>query len=136
MVKNQVPELDMDIILDSAPDTINTQAEQFQLLVQLAGSRPEVPFSAILEMSALRDKDELLETIKQREAAMLQQSQQAMAMQAQAMQSKEQRENAIAGAQVSKSAAETGKINMQAINQQLENLLITANPGSVTSIST
>lgn len=136
MVKNPVPELDMDIVLDSAPDTINTQAEQFQLLVQLAGSRPEVPFSAILEMSAIRDKDELLETIKQREAAMLQQNQQAMAMQAQAMQSKEQRENALAQAQIGKQAAETGKVNMEAINQQLENLLITSNPGRVTSIST
>ena len=136
MIKNQVPELDMDIILENAPDSINTQAEQFELLVQLAGSRPEVPFSAILEMSALRDKDELLETIKQREAALMQQNQQAMAMQAQALQSKEQRDNALAAANVSKSSAETGKINMQAINQQLENLLITANPGRVTSIST
>lgn len=136
MIKNQVPELDMDIILENAPDSINTQAEQFELLVQLAGARPEVPFSAILEMSALRDKDELLETIKQREAAMMAQNQQMMAMQAQALQSKEQRDNATAAANVSKSAAETGKINMQAINQQLENLLITANPGRVTSIST
>ena len=136
MIKNEVPELDMDIILDSAPDTINTQAEQFELLVQLAASRPEVPFSAILEMSALRDKDELLEQIKQREAAMMAQNQQAMQVQAQALASKEQRDNAVAQAQVGKSAAETGKINMEAINQQLENLLITANPGRVTSIST
>jgi hypothetical protein len=102
----------------------------------LAGSRPEVPFSAILEMSALRDKDELLEQIKQREAAMLQQNQQAIATQAQAVQSKDARENAITQARVAKDAAETGRINMQAINQQLENLLITANPGRVTSIST
>jgi hypothetical protein len=136
MVKNPVPELDMDIILENAPDSINAQAEQFQLLVQLAGSRPEVPFSAILEMSALRDKDELLEQIKQREAAMLQQNQQAMQIQSQAMQSKDARENAITQARVAKDAAETGRINMQAINQQLENLLITANPDRVTSIST
>jgi hypothetical protein len=136
MVKNPVPELDMDIILENAPDAINTQAEQFQLLVQLAASRPEVPFSAILEMSALRDKDELLETIKQREAAMLQQNQQAMAMQSQAQQAKNARDDAMTQARIAKDTAETGRINMNAINQQLENMIIANNPGRVTSIST
>jgi hypothetical protein len=136
MVKNAVPELDMDIILENVPDSINTQQEQFELLVNLAASRPEVPFSRLLELSQLRDKDEIMEDIKQREQMIMAQSQQGQQAAAQSAQQDQAIKAATAQAKIEKDAAETGKINMQAINQQLENLLITANPNRVTSIST
>jgi hypothetical protein len=135
-VKNPVPELDMDIILENAPDAINTQQEQFQLLVQLAASRPEVPFSRLLELSQIRDKDAIIEEIREREQQLMAQNQQAMQIKAQENAQKQQIDAAKAQSQITKEAAETGKINMEAINQQLENLIIGTNPTAVTSIST
>jgi hypothetical protein len=38
--KNQVAEMDVDIIIDATPDTANLQQEQFQDLVQIVGSNP------------------------------------------------------------------------------------------------
>jgi hypothetical protein len=153
-IKNPVPELDMDIILENAPDSINTQAEQFQLLAQLAASRPEVPFSMILELSQLRDKDEIMEQIKQREQQMAQAQQQALQAQQQAqaqqLQTSEQNQQFAqqlqsmamqlkaqeTQAKIGESAAKTGKLNMESINQQLENMIIAQNPSRLTSIST
>lgn len=135
-VKNAVPELDMDIILENAPDAINTQQEQFQLLVQLAASRPEVPFSRLLELSQIRDKDGIIQDIKEREQQMMAQNQQAMQIKAQENQQAQAINAAKAQSEIEKNAATTGKINMEAINQQLENLIIGTNPARVTSIST
>lgn len=135
-VKNPVPELDMDIILDNAPDSINTQAEQFQMLAQLAASRPEVPFEEIVKLSQLRGKDEMIDTLENQRKQQLALAQQAQ----QASQQKDQQELRLKAAEVAadiqKTYAETGKVNMETINQQLENLLITTNPNRVTSIST
>lgn len=135
-VQNPVPELDMDIILENAPDSINTQAEQFQIIAQLAASRPEVPFEEIVKLSQLRGKEEMISAIEQNRQQALAVAQQAQ-QQAAAKDDQELRIKAAnAAANIQKIAAETGKINMEAINQQIENLLITTNPNRVTSIST
>lgn len=62
-VKNRPAEMDMDIIIDSAPDTANLQAEQFAEIVKLAQiyGPQEVPFDDILEASSLPKKRELIE---------------------------------------------------------------------------
>lgn len=61
--KNRPAEMDMDIIIDSAPDTANLQQEQFEELVRLAGvyGPQEVPFDDLLEASSLPKKRQLLE---------------------------------------------------------------------------
>jgi hypothetical protein len=62
-VKNRPAEMDMDIIIDSTPDTVNVQAEQFAELVKLAQvyGPQEVPFDDLLEASNLPKKRELIE---------------------------------------------------------------------------
>ena len=62
-VKNRPAEMDMDIIIDAAPDTANVQQEQFAELVKLAGiyGPQEVPFDDLLEASNLPKKRELIE---------------------------------------------------------------------------
>ncbi len=62
-VKNRPAEMDMDIIIDAAPDTANVQAEQFAELVKLAQvyGPQEVPFDDLLEASNLPKKRELIE---------------------------------------------------------------------------
>ena len=83
--RNQIAELDVDIILDSTPDTANVQQEQFQDLMQLVGSNPAyaqtVPFEMLLELSTVPHKRDLLDKLKQ----FREQAQQAQA-QAQQMQ--------------------------------------------------
>jgi hypothetical protein len=90
--KNAVAELDVDIILDSTPDTANIQQEQFQDLMQLVGSNPAyaqtVPFEMLLELSAVPHKRQLIDKLKtfREQSAQAAQAQQQAAQQAQAAQ--------------------------------------------------
>lgn len=64
-IRNNVPELDVDIILDQSFDAVNVQQEQFELLVQLAMN----PASGIdpielIRVSQIRGKDEMIERIE------------------------------------------------------------------------
>lgn len=54
MIKNAVAEMDVDIILDEAPDVVTVQQEQFANLVEVAKTRPEVPFEVLLDLSQVR----------------------------------------------------------------------------------
>lgn len=63
--RNEVAQLDVDIIVDEAPDTVNLQAEQFELLTQMYQATPDViPPDLVLEMSSLRNKDKVLERVR------------------------------------------------------------------------
>jgi hypothetical protein len=62
--RNDVPRLDMDILLENAPDTLTIQQEQFDTLAQLAGTRADPQmFNALLKLSTLKNKDEVLELV-------------------------------------------------------------------------
>lgn len=63
--KNNVGEMDVDIIIDETVDTITIQQEQFQMLVELAksGSVP-LPPEVLIRASQFRNKDEILEAMK------------------------------------------------------------------------
>lgn len=66
-VKNQVSNLEVDIIIDRAPDTITIQQEQFQVLAELApqaGAMPPQMFEMLIEASALRNKRQILDKLK------------------------------------------------------------------------
>lgn len=63
-VRNPIAELDMDIILTTSPDSINIQREQFELLANIAQTRPEIPFTELLKLSELRDKDKIIKNIE------------------------------------------------------------------------
>lgn len=54
MKKNEIARMDMDIIIERGEDTVNVQQEEFAMLTEIAKARPEVPFSALLKMSQLR----------------------------------------------------------------------------------
>lgn len=63
-VKNQLAELDVDILIEEAPDVATIQEEQFNMVVELAQMRPDVPIEAVIELSSLRNKAAFLEKIK------------------------------------------------------------------------
>lgn len=64
-VANPVNELDIDIIISEAPNTVTLQQEQFEVLSTLYQANPNaVPFELLIKASQLRNKDELLKLIK------------------------------------------------------------------------
>lgn len=75
-VKNRPAEMDMDIIIESVPNTANIQQEQFAELIKLAQvyGPQEVPFDDLLEASNLPHKRQIVEKRQQR-AQQQQQSQ-------------------------------------------------------------
>lgn len=81
--ENQLAELDVDINLDTVPDTAGIQHEQFEKLVELAGiyGPQEVPFDDLLEVSDLPMKRELIEKRKTRKEEAAQGGQQQQQMQ-------------------------------------------------------
>lgn len=119
--KNQIAELDVDIILDTQPDAANVQQEQFQDLMRLVGSNPNyaqsVPFEMLLELSSIPHKRELLDKLK----GFREQAQQAQAAQAQAQM---QMEGAKAEAEVRKLHADASlneaKANTESLKPQMD----------------
>ena len=65
-LENQIATLDIDIILDSVPDTANLQQEQFAMLVELAkvGALGPNAGPLLLEASSLPNKREVLEKLQ------------------------------------------------------------------------
>lgn len=115
--KNVLAEMDIDLILDSTPDTANIQQEQFQDLMQLVGSNPTyaqtVPFEMMLELSTVPHKRDLIDKLKgYRE--------EAQAAQAQAAQEAAAVEKAKVGAQVRKDNSTAELNEAKARNEDLK----------------
>ena len=67
-VRNNVAELDVDIVVDDAPDTTTLVGEQFEQLVSLYQASPQdIPFRLIIEAGNFRNKDQLLEILDKKE---------------------------------------------------------------------
>lgn len=78
---NDIAGLDVDITIEEGPDVANVQAEQFQMLSQLAPAMAQagtpLPPEVLIEASQLRNKDKLLEMLKQKQEAAAPAQQQA-----------------------------------------------------------
>lgn len=101
--RNLVAELDVDISVDSQPDVQSLQQEQYQDLVQLVGTNPayaqSVPFEALLRLSAIPHKREVLDMIEQARQA-------NQAQGAQQIQQQQQLVAAETGSKIAKNTAE------------------------------
>lgn len=60
-IKNEVAAMDIDLIIDEAPDTVTVQQEQFEQLASLAEKRPDIPTKLLIEASNLRNKKQILD---------------------------------------------------------------------------
>ena len=119
-IKNDVSMLDMDIIIETAYDTVNLQREQFDLLAKIAQTNPNVPFTEVLKLSELRGKDKIIATLEQ-----AQQQAQQMAMaekQQEGDESVVEQKNTDADTQGKKAKAR--KDMADAESQEIENMLI------------
>jgi hypothetical protein len=138
---NRLAEIDVDIVIEAAPDMITLQHEQFTQLTEMAAAGVPIPPDVLLEASQLRNKRELIERLKgemdarvQLEQAQKQMEEMAKALQqmqaqtgqgqqmspldmvkAQGEQAKVAREDALAGARIEKISAET----MRTVNDAL-----------------
>ncbi len=157
---NNVPELDVDIILDQSSAAINVEQEQFELLVQLsANPNSGIDPIEIIRASQLRGKDEMIDRIEKSRAANQQMQQQAQQIQMADAQAKIQHTQAqtqevatrsqVHEAKSQHTAAQTGesvtKINMSNLEAaekqanieqtQIENHLMLTNPPQKTNLS-
>jgi len=121
-VSNPIPELEMDVIIEHSPDTINIQQEQLQMLFELAQARPEVPIEWLIDnMHNLRNKD----TYKAQLQQMRQQQQQ---MQQTQLQGEETRKNEESKAKVAKDMATAQHTATDNVTEQIKQLVAVNNP--------
>lgn len=114
--ENDVAMLDVDIILDEAPDVVTLQAEEFQKLADLAGSgQVQIPPDALIEASGLRPetKKRIMDIMKGANNP----AQQVLAQFQQAMQ---QLEELLKEAEVRKTVAEASLKEEQAKKTAVE----------------
>lgn len=123
-VRNPIPELEMDIIIDQSFDVINIQQEQFDQLAQFAQGRDDIDIIELIELSQLRGKDELIAKIQRRRQERANaQDPQSQLDQAERV-SKIQRTNA----DTENIKADTVKKNVDAVSQQVQTLTLQQNP--------
>ena len=63
-IRNDVASLEVDIVIDTSPDVVTLQQEQFGMLAELAKIPGLIPPDALVEASSLRNKDEILKRLR------------------------------------------------------------------------
>jgi hypothetical protein len=123
-VENPIKDMDVDIIIDEAPDTVTLQQEQFDILARLYEANPNaVPFELIIKASQLRNKDELVQLLEggtdEQKEAMAQVKQQEEA------EAKEfQKAAAAAEIKVDESTAEKNIATANKTNQEAKQIVV------------
>ena len=118
--RNDVTEMDVDIIIDEAPDILTVQQEQFADLVSLAQVGVVYPPDVYLEASSLRNKDKLKEKLTGGDDP---EAQAAAEQQKQIEQMMLQLEAADKSTKADEQAAKARKTHAEAEEQELTNML-------------
>jgi len=117
-MQNKVSEIDVDIILDVAPDQITLQGEQFEMLTNMYAANPDaIPFEMVIEASNIRNKDRILERFNTDTPEAQAAAEQQMMMQQRANQLQE----AKVMAEISSKEAKAAKDMSDAQAQGIEN---------------
>lgn len=116
--RNEVAKMDVDIVLDTVPDTTTLEQEIWGDLVKLAEAYgPQaVPFEVMIEMSPLPKKQALIKRLKKAQAEFAQANAQAMAAKAAQEAAKTQETQS----KTQKNIAETKKTEVETVNEALE----------------
>jgi hypothetical protein len=88
VVQNNVAEMDMDIIIDEAPDTVTLQQEQWGQLTELAKSGFPIPPKTLIRASSLRNKEQLIDEMESQQTGIPPQVQEQMQQAQQEIQQK------------------------------------------------
>jgi len=120
MRKNDVAQMDVDIIIDRGDDVVVVQQEEFAQLLELAKARPEVPFAVLVQMSQLRaDTKRLVMESLQGNSPQAQQ-------QAQFQQMMQQLQATLAQANARKASAQADQAEMAAAESHVDAAVKTA----------
>lgn len=133
--KNQIASMDVDIVVDTEPETANIMAEMLRDLIQVISANPlyaqQVPFELLLEMSPLPHKRQFIDKLKSMNAA-------PQAQAAQTAEQKTQLDNAEQAAKIRRiesqtivDSAKAHKLGMegQATGIEVTNALHDLSPG-------
>lgn len=115
VLKNPVATLDVDIIIDEAPDVITIQAEEFSKLADLATAGVGIPPDALIEAAQLRSqtKRKILDKMSGKDDPMAQQRAEMQAI-------LEQLNAALAAANVRKTEAQAAQAEAAAEESQID----------------
>lgn len=125
VLENNVAELDADIIMQAAPDSITLQHEEFQELADMAKSGVPIPPDVLILASQIRDKQKLVERMKEEGGAQakLQQAQQQIEqMQLALEQMTKQLQETAQGQEGQKAMAEVAKSRDEVRKAELDDL--------------
>jgi len=112
-VENQVSEIDVDIIIEDAPDVVTIQQEEFKNLVDLANVGITFDQEVYIQSSQLRNKQAILQKMKGDSDA----QQQAIQQQAQAQ---TQLQTEAIAAEIEKDGADSLKSQSQAVKNRAD----------------
>jgi len=132
--RNDVSELDVDIILETSFDTVNVQREQFDLLAKIAQTNTNVPFTEVLKLSELRGKDKIIKSIESTAQANSQQQQQIQQMQEQLAQLKAQSDAQLNQAKTAKEQMNAKKAKADAELTELQTEILIDSPPADASV--
>lgn len=125
--QNQVAEIDVDIILDDAPDVVTLQSEEYDQLVKMYSANPQgVPWEMVVQASTLRNKDKLLKMFETPEGQDSEQAKLAQAVQSLELADKQ--------AKIEETQQKTRKLAAEADQAQLENQLLMTQPANTTNV--
>jgi hypothetical protein len=102
VIENPVPQMDVDIIIDEAPDLVTLRQEEFQQLAEMRQGGIAIPDEMLIEASSVRNKQRLMELLKQQKG-------EAMQAQMAAMQGQQEMEGMTAQAKAAKDMAQAEK---------------------------
>lgn len=122
-IKNDVAKIDVDILVEEAPDSVTIQAEQFEMIVRLVESGLQIPQDILIEMSQLRNKQTILDRMKgadDPEAQAAQQQQQQIEQAAVELDLEQKSKD------IEKTDAEIRKLNADAAETEVE--ILAPNP--------
>ncbi|WP_288950449.1 hypothetical protein [uncultured Paracoccus sp.] len=113
IVANSIAEMDVDIIIDTAPDLVTLQQEQFDQLAKMAGSGVPIPPEVLMEASSLRDKGKLIEKMREANAQAAQAQQAAQQADQQRQDMDTQSQARLREAQAAKNVADAQKTTFE-----------------------
>lgn len=107
IMANAVAQIDVDIVIDDAPDVVTLQQEEFRQLAEMAAQGIPIPPEMLIEVSSVRNKQRILEMMQQQREAAMQAQQQTVQAEMQIRQAETQAKvtTAQAGAARDKAAA-------------------------------
>ena len=109
VMENELARLDVDLIIEDAPDMVSLRQEQFEQLTQMAQAGIPIPPEMVVEASSLRDKRNVLQVMKEAQAQAAQAAQAQMQMEA----GKAQADVQAKQAKAQRDAAEAAKTNAE-----------------------